>query len=131
MESILGKDEIFVCAGCGKLPKLSEHSSEGTFSCSRCGQVQKLSVSSDDYSQTTQNLESNFFKNILEKRLASVDRIIIASELSLPIPLATSTKKKKTSKKKSSKKSYSRLSKPKSSKTKKSNQSSKSKSRRR
>lgn len=109
MEGKIIQDEIWICAGCGKLPKNSEHTDDGTFSCSRCGKLEKVYVSSSDYSQTSSNLESNFFKTILEKRLSGVDRVILSAQIS-QIPKNTSGKitskkiKKKSAKKSSSKK---------------------------
>jgi hypothetical protein len=103
MEGKIIQDEIWICAGCGKLPKNSEHTTDGTFSCSRCGKLEKVYVSSSDYSQTSSNLESNFFKTILEKRLSGVERVILSAQIDeLPkAKLKSSSKTKKKSAKKS------------------------------
>lgn len=92
------QNEIWVCAGCGKLPKISEHNDEGIFSCSRCGKLEKVYVSSSDYAQTTANLESSFFKSILEKRLSGVDRVILSAQISA-LPNSKSNSSRKTRKK--------------------------------
>lgn len=125
MEGKIVQDEIWICAGCGKLPKISEHADDGTFSCSRCGKLEKVYVSSSDYSQTSANLESNFFKTILEKRLSGVERVILSAQISeLPkLSSKPSSKNKKSSNKKISSKKQ-KLSK-------KSKKSSKSKSKKR
>lgn len=128
MEGKSIQNDIWICAGCGKLPKISEHNPEGIFSCSRCGRLEKVYVSSSDYAQTSANLESSFFKTILEKRLSGVERVILSAQIDeLPKTKLNSSSK---TKKKSAKKSVSK--KPiKRTVSKKSKKSSKSKSKKR
>ncbi len=98
-------DSIEICAGCGKMPRMTDKMS-GTFTCPRCGGSQTMLVTTEKYEETALALDQKFHKGMMVKNIqeASKEPIKMNVKSKAKISSAKKSSPKKSPAKKTSKK---------------------------